>query len=43
MSVDVPKNTFKIKPLKNIEESKSEVSSSEEDVKEINILLQQFL
>ena len=31
--VDVPKNTFNIKPLKKIEESKSEVSNSEEEMK----------
>ena len=33
--IDIPKNTFKIKPLKKIEQSKSEVSIREEEVKEI--------
>ena len=35
MDVDFPKNTFNIKPLKKNEESKFEVSSSKEEVKEI--------
>ena len=35
MDVNVPKNTFNIKPFKKFKESKSEVFSSKENVKEI--------
>ena len=33
--INAPRNNFNIKPLKKIEESKSEVSNSKEEVKEI--------
>ena len=36
MDVDVPKNTFNIKSLKKIEETRSEVSCSKEYMKETN-------
>ena len=40
--IDIPKITFNIMPLKNIEESKFDVPSSEEEVKEINFYFNYF-
>ena len=39
MNVDVLKSIFNFKPLKRIEESKSEVSNDKKEVKEIKIFI----